>query len=937
MLEAAHDFGYVQISTDEGNTWTTLWSTTGIENAWNWERIDLSDYSGANIILRFRLVTDGEGQADGWYIDDVSISDGMIMADYPFFDDVEGGSLEPWFNNSPWGQTTEDAHSGATCWTDSPGASYANSSDTSLRMSINLGLAVMPVLNFWQRHALEKNTDFAYVEVSTDGGTSWDRIYFVTGSSADWVEEKVDLTEYAGKAEVMIRFRLVTDASGQAGGWYIDDVSIAETATPSLPYPFFDDVESAGNWLTGSWRNVTPGHSPFHCLTDSPVGNYLKNTNARMRLILAGTIDLSGAVHPMLSFWHKHNFYYKDYAHEDENDYGRVYVSTYYGQSQTWETVATYYDQQSDWVHQQIDLSPYAGQSEVRIMFAVVDDYGRYSSTYYYHQSDGWHIDDVMIADEGTELVKRIVISPDTASILEGNTLQFQVTGYDVDDNEVPVGGIVLSVRGDIGTIDEDGLFTATKTGVGAIVATFNETIKDITGIIEVVGSGGGTPQNEQGNLFNSDSGVPADGCIYFNAFIADRPEEILTQASPGCGYTSGVWQVNVGNFPGGWNAGETLHIDFMDKCKGEKGALDYVLTDGSQQNDLTLSPFSFDLITTATTNVNVVTLLKDSGITNAEDLAQEIPNTLEVAYWDAQYQAYVGHTKGSPLTNFPVYPGYPYFVTVTDPGSWTPTGTVPDPWPFFDLILTGKTNVNMIGIPLSTLRVTNAEELGHMILDCTEIARWDTEDQGYEAHTYKAPLFNFAVSPALPYFVTVTSESQWGMEALGSGEYSAAGTTQNEGGHVYNSDMTVPGDGEIEFSAYIVGRGDETLTETSPGCGYVSGYWQVNVGNFPTAWDAGDVLHVEFTNTSNGEIGSLEVTLEYGGHVNDVTLSPPPCQGNFDGDQDVDGSDLAVFSVDFGRTDCDGDCRGDFDSDGDVDGSDLAVFSADFGRTDCP
>ena len=29
------------------------------------------------------------------------------------------------------------------------------------------------------------------------------------------------------------------------------------------------------------------------------------------------------------------------------------------------------------------------------------------------------------------------------------------------------------------------------------------------------------------------------------------------------------------------------------------------------------------------------------------------------------------------------------------------------------------------------------------------------------------------------------------------------------------------------------------------------------------------------------------------------------PCEDNFDGDNDVDGSDLAVFAADFGRTDC--------------------------------
>ncbi|CAD7773481.1 hypothetical protein DMNBHIDG_00769 [Candidatus Methanoperedenaceae archaeon GB37] len=62
-------------------------------------------------------------------------------------------------------------------------------------------------------------------------------------------------------------------------------------------------------------------------------------------------------------------------------------------------------------------------------------------------------------------------------------------------------------------------------------------------------------------------------------------------------------------------------------------------------------------------------------------------------------------------------------------------------------------------------------------------------------------------------------------------------------------------------------------------------------------------------------------------------------CEGDFDRDGDVDGSDLAIFAADFGRTDCyfTGDCEGDFDYDGDVDGSDLAVFAADFGRTDCP
>jgi hypothetical protein len=62
------------------------------------------------------------------------------------------------------------------------------------------------------------------------------------------------------------------------------------------------------------------------------------------------------------------------------------------------------------------------------------------------------------------------------------------------------------------------------------------------------------------------------------------------------------------------------------------------------------------------------------------------------------------------------------------------------------------------------------------------------------------------------------------------------------------------------------------------------------------------------------------------------------PCDGDFEPDGDVDGSDLATFAADFGRTDCVNPppCEGDFDSDGDVDGSDLASFASEFGRTDC-
>jgi hypothetical protein len=63
-------------------------------------------------------------------------------------------------------------------------------------------------------------------------------------------------------------------------------------------------------------------------------------------------------------------------------------------------------------------------------------------------------------------------------------------------------------------------------------------------------------------------------------------------------------------------------------------------------------------------------------------------------------------------------------------------------------------------------------------------------------------------------------------------------------------------------------------------------------------------------------------------------------CEGNFDCDQDCDGTDAALFKIDFGRSGfsdpCTSNetCNGDFDCDVDVDGTDAAVFKKDFGRS---
>lgn len=89
-----NNFDYVQfeVSINGGSTWepqcgkfTNLGSSNGsqptnqplydgTQNSWVQEEIDLSDYLGESILVRFQLVSDGGQRADGFYFDDLVIN-----------------------------------------------------------------------------------------------------------------------------------------------------------------------------------------------------------------------------------------------------------------------------------------------------------------------------------------------------------------------------------------------------------------------------------------------------------------------------------------------------------------------------------------------------------------------------------------------------------------------------------------------------------------------------------------------------------------------------------------------------------------------------------------------------------------------------------------------------------------------------------------------
>ena len=108
-IEEFWDYAYVEVSVDDGKTWTILETErttrenpqgnaygpgyTGVsgvdEAAWVQEEVDLSDYAGQPVLIRFEYITDAAVTQPGIFIDDVEIPE------IGFFDDMENG-VGPW-------------------------------------------------------------------------------------------------------------------------------------------------------------------------------------------------------------------------------------------------------------------------------------------------------------------------------------------------------------------------------------------------------------------------------------------------------------------------------------------------------------------------------------------------------------------------------------------------------------------------------------------------------------------------------------------------------------------------------------------------------------------------------------------------------------------------------------------------------------------------
>jgi len=111
-----------------------------------------------------------------------------------------------------------------------------------------------PTLRFETYYDIERNWDYGFVQVSTDGGQTWHSLSNAdtdatpnpsahptvkanvpgfTGTTDRWRTETFDLSPYAGNDSVLVAFRYTTDWAVAHPGWYVRNVTVAGTSVPT--------------------------------------------------------------------------------------------------------------------------------------------------------------------------------------------------------------------------------------------------------------------------------------------------------------------------------------------------------------------------------------------------------------------------------------------------------------------------------------------------------------------------------------------------------------------------------------------------------------------------------------------------------------------------------------------------------------------------------
>ena len=173
----------------------------------------------------------------------VPVPDLIVGTPEVFYQD-DATTLDAWTVTGPWG-LVGDAVSAPTAFSATPGGDSPPNITAVLTTAqpVDLSGADEAFLAFETKWDIEATWDWGAVEVSVGGG-AWTPLagaYTGPGSGSgeqpagapgydgrqtDWVTERMDLTPYAGRDDVRLRFHFATDGGVSGFGWLVDDVRV---------------------------------------------------------------------------------------------------------------------------------------------------------------------------------------------------------------------------------------------------------------------------------------------------------------------------------------------------------------------------------------------------------------------------------------------------------------------------------------------------------------------------------------------------------------------------------------------------------------------------------------------------------------------------------------------------------------------------------------
>ena len=170
-----------------------------------------------------------------------------------------------------------------------------NNFDATLIRTKAITVNTADTLRFWTWYSIESGYDYAYVQLSTDGGNSFINLpgnitttanphganqgNGITGNSTNWVQAKFPLDNYVGQ-QVYLGISYITDALTTNEGMYVDDFS---------PIEVFQHEDTLSSNITNNYYQVsgrTEGSYFYEVRARDAQGQWSRSSNREIATVL---------------------------------------------------------------------------------------------------------------------------------------------------------------------------------------------------------------------------------------------------------------------------------------------------------------------------------------------------------------------------------------------------------------------------------------------------------------------------------------------------------------------------------------------------------------------------------------------------------------------------------------------------------------------------